>query len=185
MLDLKDLNKRVRALVRTLLDMPANTVSPADQNAPTGSVDEQFATVRLSVIKAAGNDEYRYSNKPADEVEEAVVGQRWVMASVNIFRGDAYSKAQHLIAMLSTTKAIQLMQQLGLGLVNTSQARNLSTVSNTLFEERGQIDIELYVISDVRLNLPTYGIFEIDLYAAERNPDGTFPPPQVIEVTEP
>lgn len=183
MLDLEeDLNRRVRVLVRTLLDMPTNSVRPADRNAPTGSIDQQFATVRIVMMQATGEDEYRYSNQPANEVEEAVVGMRLMMASINFYRGNAYSQAQHLIAMLSTTKAIQLMQQLGLGLVNTSQARNLTTFTSTLSEPRGQIDLEFHVISDVRTNLPTYGSFEIDVSTADANGTTTT---QAFEVFEP
>ena len=48
--DIKATNKKVREIVRTLLNMPENSVRPANQNAPTGTLDTQFATVLISAV---------------------------------------------------------------------------------------------------------------------------------------
>lgn len=174
------LNKRVRTLIRTLLGMPANSIRPANQNAPAGAIDEQFATVLIMTIGATGQDERFLANEaaPSKNVVELIGGQRKFVASVQFFRGDAYTKAMRLEALLSTSKAVDLMQQLGIGFVDSSPPRNLTGVVNTLWEERGQIDLTFYVIAAEATSIPTYGTFPISFA------DGVSPT-QAFEVKEP
>lgn len=180
-----DFDKNIRTLIRTLLAMPANSVRPADQNAPTGTVTKQHATVKVIYQDATGSDEIRLANAASNNVTETIIGQRLLLASVNFYKGDAITKARRLVTLLGSTQAIQLMQQLGLGLVRTTQVRDLTALVDTKWEERGQLDIEFHAIAQEDLSLATYGTFKIDLHHAERNPDGTYPPPQDIEVIEP
>lgn len=178
-----DINKAVRTLLRTLWAMPANSVRPADQVAPTGTVGDQFATVRIISEQATGGDEMRYANvSNSNNVTETVIGQRLFTASVNVYRGDAYTKVRRLAALLSTTTAIQLMQSQGIGLVRVSPARNLTTMIDSEFEQRGQIDLEFHVVESEANTLATYGTFNIELHTADK--DGT-DETYLIEVNEP
>lgn len=184
MADMKDINKKVRTLLRELLGMPANTIRPANQNAPTGDDGDQFGTVLLTVISPTGQDDLQRVNEGGESlnVTETTIGQRAVMASVNIYRGDAFSKASRLPALLGKSYAIERMQALGLGLVGTSQPRNLSAVVNTLWEERGQIDITFHVIDSETDSVQTYGTFPVEVSTADANGDTTT---QAFEVFEP
>jgi len=165
MLDPHAVNRSLRGIIRTLLGMPANSVRPANQNAPTGTMDEQFATVLVTSVGAEGWDDSRHQNEaqPSTNVAESVTGQRRLAASVQFFRGDAYTQACRLRTLLGTSQAIASLQAAGLGFVSASPARNLTGVIDTYWEERAQIDIELYLIDHEVISTPTYGRFPISV----------------------
>jgi hypothetical protein len=161
--DLKTVNQKVRELIRVALDMPANSVRPANQNAPTGTMDMQFATVLITVINPTGWDDSRVENEasPSANVQESAVGQRHFIASIQFFRGDAFTKACRLRTLLSLTNSIDKLQAAGLGFVRASAAKNLTTVVDTYWEERGQVDLEFYLVAKETVSTPTYGRFPI------------------------
>lgn len=162
--DLKAVNTKVRELVRTVLAMPANSVRPANQNAPTGTMDQQFATVLITVINPTGWDESRAVNEagPSTNITESVVGQRHFVASVQFFRSDAYSQACKLRTLMTLSSSVEKMQALGLAFVRASAAKNLTTVVDTYWEERGQVDLEFHCVGLEAVSAPTYGDFPID-----------------------
>jgi hypothetical protein len=166
--DLNAVNKQVRELVRSVLAMPADSVRPANQNAPTGTVDMQFATVLITDIKPTGWDDIRVENEasPSTSLQESVVGQRHMVASVQFFRGDAYSQACKLRTLLSLSSSIDKLQAAGLGFVRASAAKNLSAVVDTAWEERAQIDLEFHLVVKETVRTPTYGRFPIDFTAS-------------------
>lgn len=165
MADVKAINKVFRQLFRELLDMPENSVRPANQGAPAGSKEEQFATVLITNIDGTLWGEYKLKDEeaPSLNVAESVTVQYTVSLSVQFFRGDAYTKAQRLGLLLQTSSAIARMQTLGVGLVGASTARNLTAVVDTYWEERGQIDLEFHLIAQEIMSVPTYGTFRIDV----------------------
>lgn len=177
-----DFDKNIRTLIRTLLAMPANSVRPADQNAPTGTVSQQYATVKVIYQDATGSDEIRLANAASNNVTETIIGQRLLLASVNFYKGDAIAKARRLVTLLGSTQAIQLMQQLGLGLVRTTQVRDLTALVDTKWEERGQLDIEFHAIAQEDLTLATYGTVQVSIATADANGTTTT---QAFEVIEP
>lgn len=187
MADAYDINLSVRRLVRMLLGMGENDVRPADQKAAAGSIGQQFATVKIINLDPVGVDTVVNRNDEALplNVIEAVDGTRHVVASIQIFRGDAYTKAARLPALLRTSAAVEKMQQLGLGFIRAGSPRNLTTQVDTNFEERGQIDIEFYVVAREEISIPTYGEFPVSIDLAVEKPDGNFYPPQHFEVIEP
>ena len=163
--DLKIVNQKVRELVRTVLAMSPDSVRPANQNAPTGTQDQQFATVLITVINPTGWDDSRLENEagPSTNVQESVVGQRHFIASVQFFRGDAYSKACKLRTLLSMSSSIDKLQALGLGFVRAAAAKNLTTVVDTYWEERGQVDLEFHLAAKETVSTATYGRFPISV----------------------
>ena len=186
-MDHREINRRIRQLIRELLAMPENSIRPANQNAPTGNIDEQFATVLVTIIEPTGEDGREYIDQPgpAKQITERVLGQRLVSASVNFYRGDAVTKAMRVPALLSSGLAAEKMQALGLGFVRTKGPRNLTALVDTLWEERGQIDIDFHIIAIEDVTLNTYGTFPVAVDTAVKNPDGSFKPPQAFEVQEP
>lgn len=165
MADVNAINKVLRQLVRETLSMPENSVRPANQNAPAGAKNEQFATVLITSIIGALWGEYKLKDEaaPSLNVQESVTVQYTISVSVQFFRGDAYTKAQRLGVLLQTSSAIARMQALGLGLVGVSTARNLTAAVDTFWEERGQIDLEFHLIAQEIMSVPTYGTFRIDV----------------------
>ncbi|MCL2829842.1 MAG: hypothetical protein FWD77_03770 [Betaproteobacteria bacterium] len=167
---MNEINRHVRELVRVLLSMPKNSVRPANQNAPTGGTTP-FATVLIPTLQATGVDDVRLKDEaaPSLNVEESAVGQRAFMASVNFYGKDAFTRACRLHALLRMPHATERVQSMGLGLVRMSVARDLSAVVNSLWEERGQIDIDFHLIAKETLSVPTFGTFPMAIH--------TEPPP--------
>ncbi|MHB0973955.1 MAG: phage neck terminator protein [Thiobacillus sp.] len=160
-----DINKLIRQFVRETLGMPANSVRKANQAAPTGAQNEQFATVLVTMLEPTGEDERKLANEaaPSTNVAETVTGQRRLVASVQFFRGDAYTKACRLKTLMSSSGSIDKLQAVGLGFVRASPARNLTGVIDAGWEERGQIDLEFYLVAKEVQSIPTYGRFPIDV----------------------
>lgn len=167
---LDQLNEYIRKLIRVLYGMQENSVRKANQNAPTGGKDDQFATVLITTFDGLGWDVRREQDEaaPSLNVKETVVGQRRFTASIQFFKGDAYSKAVRLEALLQSSKALELMQKNGLGLVRCAPAKNLTAVVDTHFEERGQVDVDFHVVIDHSVSLATYGEATFELYTEKK-----------------
>ena len=59
------------------------------------------------------------------------------------------------------SSSIDKLQAVGLGFVRASAAKNLTTVVDTYWEERGQVDLEFYLVAKETVSTPTYGRFPI------------------------
>ena len=160
-----DINKLIRKFIRETLALPENSVRKANQTAPTGKQSEPFATVLITLIDATGEDERRLDNEaaPSLNVAETIIGQRRLVASIQFFRDDAYSKACRLNALLSMSSSVDKLQAIGLGLVRASPARNLTAVIDSAWEERAQIDLEFHLVAKEVQSIPTYGTFPISV----------------------
>ena len=160
-----DINKLIRKFVRETLGMPDNSVRKANQTAPTGPQDEQFATVLITVIDSTGEDDRHLANEaaPSLNVSETLIGQRRLVASIQFFRGDAYTKACRLNTLLSRSSCVDKLQAIGLGLVRASPARNLTGVIDAGWEDRAQIDLEFHLVAKDVQSVPTYGTFPISV----------------------
>lgn len=158
-----DINKLIRQFVRETLGMPANSVRPAKQAAPTGKQTDQFATVLITVIDSTGEDERKLADEaaPSNNVTETITGQRRLAASIQFFRGDAYTKACRLNTLMSLSGSIDKLQAIGLGFIRASPARNLTWIIDAGWEERGQIDLEFYLVAKEVQSIPTFGRFPI------------------------
>lgn len=162
-----DINKLIRKFIRETLALPENSVRKANQTAPTGKQSEPFATVLITLIDATGEDDRRLDNEaaPSLNVAETIIGQRRLVASIQFFRDDAYTKACRLNALLSMSSSVDKLQAIGLGLVRASPARNLTAVIDSAWEERAQIDLEFHLVAKEVQSIPTYGTFPISVTA--------------------
>lgn len=160
-----DINKLIRKFIRETLALPENSVRKANQTAPTGKQSEPFATVLITLIDATGEDDRRLNNEaaPSMNVAETIIGQRRLVASIQFFREDAYTKACRLNALLSMSSSVDKLQAMGLGLVRASPARNLTAVIDSAWEERAQIDLEFHLVAKEVQSIPTYGTFPISV----------------------
>jgi len=160
MSDVVDVSKKIRALIRTLLGMPENSVRPANQEAPVGPKTAQFATVNLvTFFPIAVTNEYANEATPSTNVKETVDTEYRADVSVNFYRGDAIMKAQRLQTLLWSTGATEAMFKLGLGLLNVGTIRNLTALVDTYWEERAQLDIQFAILGREQISIPTYGEF--------------------------
>lgn len=188
MANAQDINRNIRRLLRTVYGITdIDFFRPADQKAATGTITQQFGTVRIMAMPSEGIDAQVQTNEaePSLNVTESVQGVRHITASVQFFRGDAYTKAARLPALMRSSLAMDTCRAQGLGFIRCGSPRNLTQEIDTNFEERGQIDIEFYVIASETVSLPTYGRFPISIDPATEKPDGSLYPPQTFEVTAP
>ena len=160
-----DINKLIRKFIRETLALPENSVRKANQTAPTGKQSEPFATVLITLIDATGEDDRRLDNEaaPSLNIAETIIGQRRLVASIQFFREDAYTKACRLNALLSMSSSVDKLQAMGLGLVRASPARNLTAVIDSAWEERAHIDLEFHLVAKEVQSIPTYGTFPISV----------------------
>lgn len=160
-----DINKLIRKFIRETLALPENSVRKANQTAPTGKQSEPFATVLITLIDATGEDDRHLDNEdaPSLNVTETIIGQRRLVASIQFFRDDAYTKACRLNALLSMSSSVDKLQAMSLGLVRASPARNLTAVIDSAWEERAQIDLEFHLVAKEVQSLPTYGTFPVSV----------------------
>ena len=119
----------------------------------------------ITLIDATGEDDRRLDNEaaPSMNVAETIIGQRRLVASIQFFRDDAYTKACRLNALLSMSSSVDKLQAIGLGLVRASPARNLTAVIDSAWEERAQIDLEFHLVAKEVQSIPTYGTFPISV----------------------
>lgn len=188
MADAKIINRNIRRLLRAVYGIADDDFfRPADQKAPTGTIDQQFGTVRIMAMPSEGVDVARQFDEddPSLNVRETIDGVRHITASVQFFRGDAYTKAARLPALMRSSLAMDECRAQGLGFIRCGAPRNLTQEVDTNFEERGQIDVEFYVIAHEEISIPTYGRFPISIDMAIEKPDGTLYPPQTFEVIAP
>lgn len=160
-----DINKLIRKFIRETLALPENSVRKANQTAPTGKQSEPFATVLITLIDATGEDDRRLDNEaaPSLNVAETIIGQRRLVASIQFFRDDAYTKACRLNTMLSMSGSVEKLQAIGLGFVRASPARNLTAIVDGAWEDRAQIDLEFHLAAKEVQSLPTYGTFPVSV----------------------
>lgn len=171
MLDIQAHAKALREIIRALLGMPEHSVRPANQNAPTGTMQDQFVTVLISSVTSEGWDDQTFRDLPSPslEVEERAEGQRRLVASVQFFRGDAFNKACRLRTLLGLSSAVAACRAAGLGFIQASAVRDLSVVVDTYWEARAQLDLEFYFITDETSNMPTYGLFPVSISTPSRS----------------
>lgn len=184
-LNLDAIEQGFRTAVQVLLGMQPDSVRRANQfnPPPAGDQAEQYATVLVQQLGNVGWDEVTHSNVPeptggwgedpdgsggfgtggVNDVVETITGQRHFVASVQFFRGNALVQANRLTQILQSSTCMQQMLAAGIGIGKIGAVRNLSLLVDTYFENRGQLDIEFYVVSVEQLTLATYGKFLFDI----------------------
>ena len=157
---LKFINESLNKAVRDLITVanPEVLAIRAEQNAPIPA-QRPFATVRVAMLAPEGWAEKKLTNLPLD-IEELTSERIRVRATVNFYgstdTASSMDEAIRFRSFLQTTTALETLAAAGMGFVRTSEVRNLTTLENDRFEERAQIDIDLYAVSEIVI-----GILEI------------------------
>lgn len=147
----KDLKQWVRDV--TALDSGHVINQNTDGTTPTG----QYATVRVLDPIKVGHDTKEYSSAANDTVDINYEGLVKIMVSVNIFRenGDITPLSQMALLKSSfhrvTTQDYFVSKELGI--IDTSETRDLSSVINAKWEERRQADFFFYMTSTATENV--------------------------------
>jgi hypothetical protein len=171
----------IRYAVRTVLQMPQNSVRPANQNVPAGPQGQQFATVLVTDVSQVGYDQEKIVNMPdvgdppvdPETVKWTLTGPRIVEASLQFFRGDAYSKACRAVSLLQSSFMTETLQALGLGFKSAGKVLNLTALVDDTWESRAQVNIQFCVIAQEQTILNTFGTFPIALESDDSSPANT------------
>lgn len=170
MIDLSVINTSLRGVLATLLGVTANTVRPANQNAPTGTQNQAFITVLVSEIDNIGVDASQITDQQiAHQLTEVVAGMRTITASVQFFRGPALSSASRLGSLLRSTAGISLLNRAGLGLQRVGKVTNVSQVVDTYQEQRAQIELELTAVSVEQAAVATFASVPVTIYNEQKS----------------
>ena len=142
------LNKAVRDLI-TVANPEVLSIRE-EQNAPIPA-QRPFATVRVAMLTPEGWAEKKLTNLVLD-IEELTSERIRVRAVVNYYGStstvSSMDEAITFRTFLQGNTALETLAAAGMGFVRTSEARNLTALENDNFEERAQIDIDLYTLSE-------------------------------------
>lgn len=159
-----ELSRAVRFLVRTVMDMPADSVRPAEQVAPVGGQTIEFATVKIFSLTDVGTpatSEENIGGDP-DNVTTHVDQTKRFKASVQFFKSPpttkdpvgkakkslaAFDRAQSLRQRLWLPSSIAAMNEMRIGLLDVGDARDLTALADTVYESRGSVDLTFNVIA--------------------------------------
>jgi hypothetical protein len=94
-----------------------------------------------------------------------------VRATVNFYgstdTASSMDEAIRFRGFLQTTTALETLAAAGMGFVRTSEVRNLTTLENDRFEERAQIDIDLYAVSEIVISILEIQKIQLDAVIEE------------------
>ncbi|TXG97748.1 MAG: hypothetical protein E6R08_06410 [Nevskiaceae bacterium] len=178
----KELNQKIRDIVRLATGLVGDAVRPANQDAPAAG---QYVTVLITTAARRGQDDSLFDPIENDDVNvrETATGSRDAMASISFIRGNAKELASKFESRITLGSARVRMQELGIGFVSTSAIRTLSSVVNSAWEDRAQIDLNFTYIDTEVDDVPTFAVFPITIHTVA-GPDAS-PTEQTNEVTAP
>ncbi len=157
-------NLAVRRLIRQALDLPAGFMQPANQTgSPAGGQSAPFATVLITTATPLGYDQVREQNDTNLNLLQSQSGMYHIVGSVQFFREGATSFARRLKGTLETGDSAAFMQSQNIGLIGLGPVLNLSALVDTFYEERAQLNIEIYAVIEFTQSVPTYGTFPISV----------------------
>ena len=143
MIDLAAIKKAIADAVETATSL---TVIYANQNAPRP--EDNYASVYVTPSAKSGFDRVSYANNVQEDLDETIEGHRELKASINFFKEDAFTNASKFIAQLQGNNLIDFFKNNGLGFISVSEVRDISEVNKNLWEERAQLDLTFYALSN-------------------------------------
>jgi len=158
---LNEINATIRNIIRTEMGMPEHQVMPANTNQPTGNLP--FATVLVDKISGNGWDDSKWQDTLPLNVTQTAQGERKASVSIQFFRDGAVTFAERLRARIQLQSAADKFALNGIGLISVGDARNISMVINTFWEERAQIPMIISIIAKETSVIGTYGTFPISI----------------------
>lgn len=157
-------NTAIRGVLTTLLASDPNYFRPANQNAPTGRVNQPFAEVMITEFTPSGQDVRRLVDEGVEfQLTQYIEGIRHILCDVQPVRANAYQTASRINALMRSDVAGGVCHAAGLGFIRAGTARNLSQTVDTFWEERAQVVLEFYCSSCEKLVIPTIASVVINI----------------------
>lgn len=167
MIDFDQLYNDTATWVKTVTGLTDANVIP--QNDAGVRPSGQYATIRVLDPEKIGHDSYKITTNAIDDttVDINYDGIRRVMISINIFRGDALGAMDKLKSSFDRVLTQEYFAGKNIGIINSSETRDLSDVVNSAWEERRQADFFFYVT-----NLETETLEAIETVTGTNQIDG-------------
>jgi hypothetical protein len=148
MIDFAQLQADLTGWVRTASGLDVNHVIPQNDGGPRPS--GQYATVRVFDPVKIGHDPYSMTTNLLDDtsVDINYSGLRQIMVGINVYRGDALGAMEKLKSSLDRVTIQDYFRAKDIGIINTSETRDLSEVVNGSYEERRQTDFFFFVTNN-------------------------------------
>lgn len=164
-----EVNALFRLLFLDLLGLPDNSIRPWGQRAPTET--GLFGTVNILFMDDVSWATRVLENDPdSPDLIEHVYKDITIDLSVQFFKAGAEDTLYKLAHLLQSSRAIDKMQEVGVGLQRIGQIRDVTALVNTEYEERAQMDLTFamnaHFITNIRAILSAKFEFNFE--------DGTF-----------
>jgi len=159
-LDLGAIEGALVALVKTILT--TDEVIIADQNAPRPA--DPYTIIKIVDIGTAGVEFSAFENQTGADIDliETVTAPRDLLVSFNCYFANAMTRVNKLRLLLTSTASLASLKAANLGLARRSEVRDMVSVVDGLFEERGQFDVNLYAIDSETIITNTIQAVEIE-----------------------
>ena len=140
MIDYTQLNADIAGWLRDVTGLDSDHVIPQNDTGPRPLA--QYITYRVLDPNKVGHDAKRYETNAVDltSVDINYIGLREMMVSINVLRGDALGQMAKLKNSFDRIVTQEYFRDKQIGIVNTSETRDLSAVVNDSWEERRQSD---------------------------------------------
>lgn len=154
MIDYTLIENQIKTWVKNETLLADSQVISANDNhtRPTG----QYVTVKIYDAVKIGHDTYNAIASTNNTVNLNYSGVRKIMISINLFR-DGLDTAQNQMAKLvSSFNRIDTgiyFESLNMGIIDSSEVRDLPSLVNNNWEERKQCDFFIYVVDNDTVNV--------------------------------
>jgi len=168
MIDYAQLQAYLTTWVRDVTGLNINHVIPQNDTGPRPK--GQYATIRVFDPVKIGHDAYTVTEGTVDPTtaDFNYAGLRRIMVGINVYRGDAIGTMGSLKASFDRVLTQEYFAGKDIGIINTSETRDISEVIDGKYEERRQADFFFFLT-----NTATENIEAIENIAGNNLIDGT------------
>lgn len=147
MINFIELRNDLKSWVRNTTGLDSRHV--INQNSKGVTPTGQYATVRVMDPMRIGSDTKEYANADNDTVDISYIGLVKIMVSINIYRENGnitpLSQMAKLKASFDRVTTQDYFRSKNIGIIDSSESRDLSSVFNDAWIERRQTDFFFYV----------------------------------------
>jgi len=154
MIDYKAIEIVLKTWIKSVTDLGnANVISQNDNH---GRPTTQYATIKVYDGVVIGHDTYTTTNAPLDTVDLNYSGVRKIMVSVNIYKDDTVSAMEQMAKLVSSFNRLDtqmVFTSAKIGIINSSEIRDLTSLVDNNYEERRQADFFIYANDNDVINV--------------------------------
>lgn len=140
------LNKFLRDCINIILNNSEFTIR-GQQNTPVRPLASYADVVFLSSV-SQGIDSIEYSDLDAQNITSTRKGLREISFSINTYKDFAIDNIRKIKIGFLRESILSLFRSANIGFMKTSNVRNITEALDNGFEQRGQLDIFMYIVDN-------------------------------------